>query len=420
MACTVHFLGILTPFDGGIEVYTGILSDELTSLSGFDDFMQFSANEINPEEPTVLDNFWRNPYNSIFRANAIIEGLENNDAITPSLRNQLLGEALFVRAFVHFHLVNLFGDIPYAMTTDVDINTTAARESIDQVYTIIVDDLLTAKALLSEDFSFVETNERIRPNKAVATLLLARAYLYRQDWDNAVTQATEVIDDPLFILEPDLDDVFLATSREAIWQLVPLSGLINNNTRLGSSLVIGGLRPGFPVNIFPQVTLSDALVAAFEPGDARASNWTGVGLGIHNFSNKYKNNLFTVVRGPEYTAIMRLAEAFLIRAEANAQLGNLPQAVTDLDEIRNRAALDLIGDTNPGISQQDLLEAIYHEKRVEFFTEGHRWFDLKRTGSADQVLSILKEDWQPTDVLLPIPEEELLTNSNLAPQNPGY
>ena len=414
-------LGILTPFDGGLEVYTGILSDELTSLSTLEDFVQFSTNEINSDDPRMFSNFWQNPFKSIFRANSIIEGLENNQAITPLLSDQLLGEALFIRAFIHFYLVNLFGDIPYVTTTDVDVNTSASREPVSQVYAKIIDDLLIAKDLLSEDFAFVNTNERIRPNRAAATLLLARVYLYTEAWANAIAQASELIDDPLFLLEPDLDDVFLATSREAIWQLVPQSLLTKNDTRLGNAFVINFVSPGaIPSTSFPQTIISDTLLSTFEPGDIRRTQWVGLGRGTYNFPNKYKNNIYVSLRDQEYTALLRLAEAYFIRAESNAQLGNLSEAIADVDQIRTRAQLDLIQDTNPGISQSDLLDVIYHEKRVEFFAEGHRWFDLKRTNRVDQVLSILKEEWQPTDVLLPIPEDELLTNSNLAPQNPGY
>ena len=88
--------------------------------------------------------------------------------------------------------------------------------------------------------------------------------------------------------------------------------------------------------------------------------------------------------------------------------------------VRSRAQLPLLQDTNPGISQNGLLEAIYQERRIELFAEGHRWFDLIRTGRANEVLSPLKKGWQSTDVLLPVPAEEIFNNSNLLPQNLGY
>ena len=83
--------------------------------------------------------------------------------------------------------------------------------------------------------------------------------------------------------------------------------------------------------------------------------------------------------------------------------------------------MPLISITNPNIGQQNLLLAIELERRLELFTEwGHRWFDLKRTGRAGTVLSVIKEDWESTDLLLPIPQNEMELNQNLVPQNPGY
>ena len=118
--------------------------------------------------------------------------------------------------------------------------------------------------------------------------------------------------------------------------------------------------------------------------------------------------------------VLRLAEQYLIRAEAKAYQDKLTDAIQDLDIIRNRAGLSLIGDTNPSISKNDFLLAIEQERKVEMFSEwGHRWLDLKRTERAGQILGALKPDWQDTDQLYPIPNSERLVNPRLT-QNPGY
>lgn len=112
-----------------------------------------------------------------------------------------------------------------------------------------------------------------------------------------------------------------------------------------------------------------------------------------------------------------MEEQYLIRAEARAYQVNISGAQEDLNIIRNRAGLS---DTS-ATTQQDLLSAILQERRLELFTEiGHRWFDLKRTGQAGTVLAPLKPAWQERNLLLPIPETELILNPNLQPQNPGY
>ena len=121
--------------------------------------------------------------------------------------------------------------------------------------------------------------------------------------------------------------------------------------------------------------------------------------------------------GNEYSILLRLAEQYLIRAEARLYLGDLDGAKTDLNLIRNRAALPPIT-TN---IEDELKLAIENERRHELFTEqGHRWFDLKRTARANEILGPIKPNWHNTDILLPIPETELNLNPNLQPQNPGY
>jgi len=118
----------------------------------------------------------------------------------------------------------------------------------------------------------------------------------------------------------------------------------------------------------------------------------------------------------EYSMVLRLAELYLIRAEARVYLNNLSGAEEDLNVIRNRAGLPVTDATD----NTTLLNAIMQERRVELFTEwGHRWLDLKRTGQADSVLAPQKPQWQTTSVLYPIPQSEIQNDPNLI-QNPGY
>ena len=411
-------------FDAGPELFTGLLSDELTNFSRLQDFIQFTENEVRPDEnKTLLTVFWDQPYQYVFRSNAVIEALINNTLLTPSKRDLLLGEALFIRAFVYFHLVNLFGQVPHTKSTDVFENTIASKDPVSQIYENIIDDLLVAKELMTKDFSIDEQGERLRPNQSAATALLARVYLYNENWAGAALQATDLIANDQLVLEDSLNAVFIAESREVIWQLNTVDEF-RNSTGLGNAFILRVFPPGFLRSFsFTQVSLSDNLINSFEVGDSRLDKWVGVftnGSESWNYAFKYQNDRFVQNRGAEYSVILRLGEAYLIRAEANAQLGNLNEAIADLDMIRNRAQLPLIRNTSPAISQSDLLIAIYQERRVELFCEGHRWYDLKRTGRADEVLQPIKMSWQPTDVLLPIPESELRTNPNLGPQNDGY
>jgi starch-binding outer membrane protein, SusD/RagB family len=158
---------------------------------------------------------------------------------------------------------------------------------------------------------------------------------------------------------------------------------------------------------------------AFETGDLRKALWTKkVTTKNESWYHAYKYKLTTNTgTSAEYTILFRLAEMYLIRAESNAKLNHLEEAKEDLNKIRNRAGLT---NTN-AVTQEEVLTAIAKERRLEFFTEqGHRFFDLKRTGKADEVLSLAKPNWNSNHIVLPLPENELLLNENLLPQNTGY
>jgi starch-binding outer membrane protein, SusD/RagB family len=397
-----------------ITVLAGLSSDELIShFEHADLFTEFYENELTPQQNANLI-LWSSCYEAIYSTNAVIEGLSASGTLSSKTKVQLEGEARFVRAFCYFYLVNLFDDVPLITSTDYRINRTAPRTPAQQIYDQIVSDLVSAQELLSEEYISVE---KVRPNKTSATALLARVYLYRKDWANAEIQTTAIIGDSRYSLESGLNNIFLANSNEAIWQMI--------QPRYVTRTFEGDLftMPSGPNSAQP-VGLTNSIVNAFEPGDLRATNWVGKyddGTAVYHFSAKYKNTSQTAGSvNSEYSMVLRLAEQYLIRAEARAMQGNLAGAIVDLDMIRDRAGLPSIQDTNPGISQANLLLAIEQERKVELFTEwGHRWLDLKRTDRANAVLAA-KPYWQPTDVLYPIPEQEMLNDPALRPQNHGY
>lgn len=351
---------------------------------------------------------WTGFYAIIYKANNIIEGLQQAPAGIPAeVKNRLMGEAECVRAFCHFYLVNLYGDVPLIITTNLTQTRAAWRTGQAEVYKQIVADLTDAQNRLSTDYSYSK-GERTRVNKWAATALLARAYLYLGNWAAAEEQAAAVINSGLYTLETDLNQVFLAGSQETIWQL---STAPANYTYTGQVMN--------PDNGVPNFVIRNGLLAAFETGDNRKTKW--IQSVIYNnvgYNYPYKYKLYEKNSGvTEYDVILRLAEQYLIRAEARANLGKISEAQADLNTIRSRAGL-------PGTtanSRETLLQAVEQERRVELFCEGaHRWFDLKRTNRADAVLREEKSaTWKPTAILYPIPQQAIQTNANLT-QNPGY
>lgn len=370
--------------------------------------LQFYRNEILSTN-SMIQASWSTGYKTIYIANSTIEGLKRSEKLTPDLKDQLMGEALFFRAFSHFYLVNLFGDVPYITSTDYRINGTVKRIPVSDVYHKIITDLVDARELLSEDYLYSK-NERVRVNKWAAIAVLARTYLYSEDWARAEEQAGRVIERiNLFKLEAP-EDVFLKDSKEAIWQLIPTypqayttEGSEFNKTYHDGSVSV----------------LTEELISAIESNDKRKDEWIGYrneGEDDWYYPLKYKETPSDTAGSDEYSMVLRLAEQYLIRAEARAKLDRPTDAAADLNIIRERAGLSPTTATMP----LDLLAAIKQERRIEFFTEwGHRWLDLKRTGLVDEVLGVVKPDWDASDALYPIPYSELQRNPNLT-QNLNY
>jgi hypothetical protein len=278
------------------------------------------------------------------------------------------------------------------------------------VYSQIVEDLKIAQAQLPVNFSFI-SGERVRATKWAATALLARVYLYTNNWPAAEEQSTLVIDNSsLFSLITDPNSVFLKNSLETIWQLKPV--VPNTNTTQATTFILDAAPTG------SRTSLTDAFVNSFEVGDKRRTSWVGSiisGGKTYYYSFKYKKRTDPVLS--EYLSVLRLSEQYLIRSEARAQQGNITGSLADLNKVRTRAGLAARATPD----QATLLDFIYRERRVELFTEwGHRWFDLKRTGRASQVLQPIKSGWTDTDILYPIPITEINTNPALLPQNSGY
>lgn len=389
----------------GLASLMGLYSDELVKYEQIgNDFDFFYTHQILPEN-SVVTSVWNSSYKLIFLCNSILEGLENSPNISESTKNQLIGETIFVRSLVYFYLINLFGDIPYTTSTDYKINMDLERINEDLVYSYITEDLMEARLNLSTEYV---TGERVRANRFVVSALLARVFLYTENWQLADFYASEVINSSdLYNMETDISKEFLFDSPSAILQLKQMQGLWTSEA---SNFI-------FEFGPPPIFSLNPNLAESFEEGDLRRTYWVKELIDVDQtwyMSNKYKRFDFN---GPEkeYSIVFRLAEQFLIRAEAKLKLGNLSGAAEDINHIRNRAGLSPVSMT------EDLNDILIQERKAELFCEhGHRWFDLKRWGIAQEILSPIKPNWRETDILLPIPQTELELNPNLQPQNPGY
>lgn len=400
--------GLLSGSASGVSNLLGNYTDELYCLaSPGDPTLPFYTNALLPANSTITDN-WNISYNQIYAANALMEGVERSSKLSVKEKEQLKGEALFIRAIVHFYLTNLYGQIPYIVPTDRKINNEASKIPIKDIYRNIIADLENAASLLPQDYA---NAERVRPNQFAVKALLARVYLYNESWAEASNAASAVLNAlNLYDIEDNASQVFLKDSKETIWQFQP--SVAGKNTDEASIYIFSSGPPSF-------VALTSNLIESFDPNDLRKANWTkAVSDGIHTWYHAYKYKEFeNTAASQEYSVIFRLAEQYLIRAEARAHQGDLIGAKEDLNIIRKRAG---IMDTD-AVSAQQIVDAVLSERRWELFTEhGHRFFDLKRSGQIDNVLDPLKNGWNSTDVLFPLPENELSINPNIRPQNSGY
>jgi hypothetical protein len=391
-------LQALSYYGRSYGIFADLAADNLvhppnaTSVS----YAEIDNNSILPENESV-DGIWSAIYDGINVANNVIKQVPGIADMTEAEKNAALGELYFIRALNHFNLLNYFGAIPVKTTPTIgveDINV--PRDEVSAVYAAIIADLQFAVANLPAGGS------KIRASRHAANALLARVYLYQKDYPNAVRLANDVINSGSYQLMGNFADIFSGEeTAESIFEVdfVPLDR--NRIAEYNFPLTLNGRR---------EVAPSDDLVSKFTAADKRFAASIAFAGGLP-YAIKY-DDLST---GSDNVVVLRLAEMYLIRAEATAQQGgDLQQIKDDLNTVRFRA--NLPGTT--ATSLLSLLAAIEEERRLEFAFEGQRWFDLVRTGRAVDVLSTVNSVNQ---TLFPIPLSEILINTNAGMyQNPGY
>ena len=400
--------GFLSGSSMGAGVYMGCYADELVSYEvNTSNFAQFYRTTINAQS-NVVKTLWNDSYSQIYAINRIIVGLGLSESVSKDVKDRLLGEAYFLRAFLHFYLTEAYGDVPYIKSVSYEENAVVKKESTAQVLNMALEDLSSAERLLPNSAA---AGARLRPTKTAAYALQARIYLYLENWDQAVSYSSKVISQGTYVVETDLSKTFKKESRSSIWQLEPLKA--GNNTREGALYTILSAPPS-------QVSLTLDFVNSFEVNDARRINWIGSKSDAQQntffFASKYKQAGVTPTT-LEHSIVLRVEEQLLIRAEAYLKKQIYTQATADLNIIRSRAGLPPLVFAN----EAQLMAAIISERRHELFTEfGHRFYDLKRLNKLDEQMLFYKPQWKSFNRNLPLPESELLLNSNLLPQNNGY
>lgn len=354
---------------------------------------------------TAVTSFWTYSYQMIYAANSIIEGTEKSKALSSSAKDRIKGEALFVRSLLYMYLYQIFDEIPYADTTNYLINANLNRMKKNELLVKIETDLSEAVNLMPASY---RNTERIYPNKAVGYMALAKMKMLLKKWNEAEFLCTTIMQNSDYSYQNDITKVFQKSGTHILWQLKPKN--TNDATKEATLYTFTGAPTSFALQL--------NLVNSFAATDLRRQNYIAAvpfGQQTNYRSAKYKN---LAVNNPnEYSIIYRLDEVYLMQAEILIELNRVSEAVAVINKSRQRAGLSALSSS---MSSSDAKLQMREEKRREFFAEhGMRFFDLKRWGMLDQLIT-LKANWKSYQSNWPIPQKELLLNANLNPQNTGY
>lgn len=391
----------------------------------------------------IIRGFWQISYNGIFRTNAVLKHLENPDDYSIGQKEQLEGEAKFMRALFYFDLVRAFGGVP-KVTTILSVNESKAtpRASSEEIYELIVSDLTDAIALLPEPASAVHG----RASKAAALALLGKVYVYQEDWQNALTYLNQVFDYP-FALESDFASLWTLDNEDNNEVIFAMKYLENTNGHLLSSDFI----PYFGVEGVSSAGLETAdlswsLHKLFDDADKRkaatiAEYWRSPGSAdapewrpyIKKFAVPHSGRTSSGLDLP----VLRLADIILLKAEALYHLNQPDLALNELNKIRERA----FGDASHNYQLADIasldlfLDKLLLERQLELALENQRWFDLVRTGRfmeelaevewgynpVTQTAQVVTMNPQPYHAYFPIPQHEIdQADPGVLVQNDGY
>ena len=408
------------------------------------------SNQINTLTVTpqneVINNYWKANYSGIFRANNILKNIDKPTDYADGEKEQYTGEAEFLRAKFYFDLVRIFGGVPeVTQIVTAEESRQIPRASEADIYKLIVADLTDAVAKLPDPSAMAWG----RASKGAALALLAKVYVYLEDWTNAKKNMDAFMALPDYGLVSNYADLFkVATeeNREAIFSLPFVAG--TNGQRLTYALApLGGVydtinngsRVGRP---------SWDLRSAFEKGDTRHA------ITMRDVFMPYNHkpgedpiwwpyfSKWVVPSDPNNSGldipVLRFADMLLLDAEIKYNSNNLPGALKQLNKVRERAFGNILHDYTLAdiATKETFYDKLLLERRLELACENQRWFDLVRTGRFVKVLQNIKGNYGSADgagqvtvpvhaeaymKYFPIPQEQIdLAAEGVLAQNPNY
>ena len=377
--------------------------------------MLLTQNNLNE---TLTSANWGGLYGLISRANYAIKYIPAAYGGDPGGGVQLIGQARALRALAYFYLVRIWGDVPLITDpyTSIDQDIFVKRDTKEAVLDQIEQDLKFASDNCVDKFG--NDNDRIMMTKGSAYALLTEVYMWRGQYQEAVTASEKVLSNSLYSLVNGMDN----------WSKIFTSGYSSESIfEVGyNETQTNALRVLYFLGSDATFTPSTRFMASFEPGDQRKSyiydTTAAQPRGLWKFLGKGMSDEDASVSSQDIVLI-RLADIMLLRAEALANLGgaqNISEALSLLNTIRNRAGLDPFNsEAEAAASYGDLESAILHERSVELCFEGQRWFDLVRTGKAIATMKPVNGLTDPANLLWPLAQTVTNKNPNLG-QNDYY
>lgn len=370
---------------------------------------------------------WAYFFGLIGTCNKVIDATPTAEGLDAGRRDEIIGEASFIRGYLYFGMVQLWGGVPIVTKPVPEITS----ENFAEVYSILYPDSKTKEEVYVQIISDLITavNQaptaygptKMRATKAAAHAVLAKVYATNQpaDWAKVNEHCDAVIASGFSLLPvyEHLWDGNHENSAEAIFELDCTNWTTGGNW--GSSMFFGTDWKKFNTPTHNLVDLYDAEGDAVRKASSirfqKITSWTDVNWDINNYPFCYKMRNTT---GSQNQLLLRLSDIYLLKAEAQTELGQL-DAVSGaqyyVNLVRNRVNL-----ANTTATTADALRtAIAKERRLELAFEGHRWYDMKRTGKAIETMSALGYTINENKLLFPIPQGERDKNINLK-QNPGY
>lgn len=377
-----------------------------------------------------FNTFWILQYKGINQCNLVLDNIGSIE-IDDESRDRITGEALFLRSFYYFSLVQVFGDVPLYLTVLPPDELKIPRDPKSDVYRQIVEDCTEASKLLPATY---DAGSAGRATKGAALALVAKTDLYMEDWNEVLAKVDEIKSLGIYQLTEDYNDNFginTQNNSESVWEIQ------HANLELGVGNFLNQWWASRKIEGYGFAEVRREFMDSFELGDPRRA-FTAASNNENYVGVTYKNSFSTTGHSSQkfiqadstasqkadgdinYPAI-RYAEVLLWEAEAATELGQLQRAETALEVVRARARLQSDDPENSlpfvaAVSKDQMREAVRHERKVELGLEMHRFFDLVRWGVAQQLLDGFEKGKHE---VFPLPQIEIDLNSSLT-QNPGY